>query len=226
MSFLDNVSFDQIIDFASTHTEMTVGIILALFTGWISLSEARIYLKHRSSRDNLILSLTGFFAGLVLIIFQDFLLGILTSFLLLVLIQTYDLRNTPIWYELMKATAATYFVTWAGWVASMITGDGRIFGFTFNFSIYVFLGLAFYYFGKRFILVSRIMSPQVLYLTIFGIAYIVILKFDISNYYAGDIVAIKFEFDADGTPAQDLTLWQLVAEAVVYSNGDEIENVR
>jgi hypothetical protein len=51
-------------------------------------------------------------------------------------------------------------------------------------------------------------------------------KFDISNYYAGDIVAIKFEFDADGTPAQDLTLWQLVAEAVVYSNGDEIENVR
>ena len=51
-------------------------------------------------------------------------------------------------------------------------------------------------------------------------------KFDISNYYAGDIVAIRFEFDADGSPAQDLTLWQLVAEAVIYSPGDEIEDVR
>ncbi|MCG3217500.1 MAG: M48 family metalloprotease [Candidatus Heimdallarchaeota archaeon] len=182
MSFLDNVSYDQIIDFASNHPEMTVGFFLAFLTGWISLSEARIYLKHRSSRDNLILSLTGLLGGVILIVFEDFLLGILTSFLLLVLIQTYDLRNTPIWFELMIATAATYFVTWAGWVASMVTGIDRIFGITFNFSIYVFLGIAFYFFGKRFILVSRIMSPQVLYLTIFGIAYIVILRFNISDY--------------------------------------------
>ncbi|MHA1912396.1 MAG: M48 family metalloprotease [Candidatus Kariarchaeaceae archaeon] len=182
MSFLDNLSYDQIFDFATNHPEMTVGFILTFFMGWISLSEARVYIKHRSSRDNLILSLTGLLAGLVLIGFQDFLLSILTSFLLLVLIQTYDLRNTPIWFELMIATAATYFVTWAGWVASMITGIDRIFGITFNFSIYVFLGIAFYFFGKKFILVSRIMSPQVLYLTIFGIAYIVILRFNISDY--------------------------------------------
>lgn len=51
-------------------------------------------------------------------------------------------------------------------------------------------------------------------------------KFDISDYYAGDIVAIRFEFDADGSPAQDLTLWQFVVEAVVSANGDEIEDVR
>jgi Zn-dependent protease with chaperone function len=182
MSFLDNVSYDQIFDFASNHPEMTVGFILTLFTGWISLSEARIYIKHRSSRDNLILALTGVLAGLILIVFQDFLLSILTSFLVLVIIQTYDLRKTPIWYELMQATTATYFVTWAGWVASMITGIDRIFGITFNFSIYVFLAIAFYHFGKRFILVSRIMSPQVLYLTIFGIAYVVILRFKISDF--------------------------------------------
>jgi hypothetical protein len=51
-------------------------------------------------------------------------------------------------------------------------------------------------------------------------------RFDISNYYAGDIVAIRLELDAEGSPAQDLTLWQLVVEAVVFSVGDEIEGIR
>jgi hypothetical protein len=51
-------------------------------------------------------------------------------------------------------------------------------------------------------------------------------KYDISEFYAGDIVSLRFELDADGSPAQDLTLWQFVVEAVVFSNGDEIENVR
>jgi hypothetical protein len=50
--------------------------------------------------------------------------------------------------------------------------------------------------------------------------------FDISNFYAGDIVAIRFEYTSDGSPAQDAIIWDLSVESVNFSNGGEITNVR
>ena len=38
--------------------------------------------------------------------------------------------------------------------------------------IFVFIIMALIFFGKKFILVSRLMSPQVLYLVLFGLIYV------------------------------------------------------
>lgn len=50
--------------------------------------------------------------------------------------------------------------------------------------------------------------------------------FDISNYYAGDVVAIRFELTGGGAPSQDAIVWDLSVESVNFSNGGEITNVR
>jgi hypothetical protein len=50
--------------------------------------------------------------------------------------------------------------------------------------------------------------------------------FDISSFYAGDLIAIRFELDTDGTPTQDVIVWDLSVESVNFANGGEITNVR
>ena len=46
-------------------------------------------------------------------------------------------------------------------------------------------------------------------------------NFDISSYYEGDIVAIRFELEDDGTPNQDISVWAITVEGVKFTEGKE-----
>lgn len=46
--------------------------------------------------------------------------------------------------------------------------------------------------------------------------------FDISSYYEGDIIAVRFELDDDGTPSQDVSVWALTVEGVNFTEGKEL----
>jgi hypothetical protein len=46
--------------------------------------------------------------------------------------------------------------------------------------------------------------------------------YDISSYYEGDIVAVRFELDNDGTPNQDVSVWALTVEGVKFTEGKEL----
>jgi len=43
--------------------------------------------------------------------------------------------------------------------------------------------------------------------------------FDINGYYEGDLIFIRFELEDDGSPNQDLTVWTLILNGVVFSDG-------
>jgi len=43
--------------------------------------------------------------------------------------------------------------------------------------------------------------------------------FDINGYYEGDLILIRFEMDNDGTPNQDITVWSIILNGVVFSDG-------
>ena len=46
--------------------------------------------------------------------------------------------------------------------------------------------------------------------------------YDISSYYEGDIVAVRFELVDDGTPNQDVSVWALTVEGVKFTEGKEL----
>ena len=47
---------------------------------------------------------------------------------------------------------------------------------------------------------------------------------DISNYYDGDLIAIRLELDDDGSQNADITIWALSVEGVRYTNGKILQD--
>ena len=46
--------------------------------------------------------------------------------------------------------------------------------------------------------------------------------FDISSYYAQDLIIVRVELDDDGTPNQDVVVWSVNIEGVAYTDGREL----
>jgi len=46
--------------------------------------------------------------------------------------------------------------------------------------------------------------------------------YDISSYYEGDIVAVRFELTDDGSPNQDVTVWALKIDGVKFTKGKNL----
>jgi hypothetical protein len=42
---------------------------------------------------------------------------------------------------------------------------------------------------------------------------------DVSSYYEGDMIAVRFELDDDGTPNQNIVIWGLIIEGVMFADG-------
>jgi hypothetical protein len=46
--------------------------------------------------------------------------------------------------------------------------------------------------------------------------------FPIADYYEGDLVVLRLELDADGTPVQDLVVWTFAADGVEFTTGGRL----
>ena len=154
-------------------------IVLAVIGLVLTLSELKQVLKHDSTSDQLIFWLMVLLAGLVTIAFQDLILGLLAGMSILMVVETIKMRDTPVWGKLIAATTVTYMVILIGRAAQVIhdlivqpeVPDDFIFATSFNLAFPIFLIISFIFFGRKFILVSRFSSPQVVYLFLFGIVY-------------------------------------------------------
>ena len=188
-------------NYIKANTVIGIGLLLFLFGLIMFLSALRVKLQRGGDEADLVLSFAIFVTGLLMATFNDVLIGVLTGIMIVMIHQTYKLRDTPVWKELMIASTITYGFIFLGKVIQMIytavthapKGDQRIFGLAFNLSFYVFILIAFIFFGKKFILVSRFSSPQMIYLGLFGVVYIVILKtglrnFDYLHYFSSKLV--------------------------------------
>ena len=148
-----------------------IGLVIALLGLLFLISEIKTKIQHGTTSENLMLAFIGLTFGLVLVFLSAWVLAVALSFFVLALYQTYQLRESPVWRELMITSVATYFVLLVGTVGDkiyeMVTGEKeqRFLGWSYNVMIYVFLIMALIFFGKKFVLVSRLMSPQILYLT-------------------------------------------------------------
>ncbi|MCE7736639.1 MAG: M48 family metalloprotease [Candidatus Heimdallarchaeota archaeon] len=176
-------TIDDIWNWFGDNSILGLGIILIFFGFFFGLSELKIYLKHNSTADQLILWSMVFTAGVITTIFNDFVFGLLIGISIIMIIETVKLWDTPVWGKLMAATTASYLVILLGKAGQILYDyivkpdkpNEQIFSTAFNISFYVFIIVAFVFFGRKFILVSRLSSPQIVYLFLFGMMYGVVV---------------------------------------------------
>ncbi len=166
----------------------TVNQVFAFIVGLISLFiffiELRKWTKYHSSSDLMELSFVLSLASFSYFMIPDVLLPILVGICALMIIGTYEIRESYVWFRLMVSFTATYLVILIAYiVGEFILKDPRIFGLAWNFSFWVLLIVAFLFFGKKFLLVSRFMSPTYVYVILYFIAYIFILQLGLDLQY-------------------------------------------
>lgn len=211
--------------FSGDNLGVTLGYLLAIICGVFILTELYTIITQKNEPDLVMMLLAGVFGGVVQGVTRDPLLAILVALCWLMIFSLWTIRESPVWRELMLASLISYIVVLIGrtvqrimemWVAYRgydietyarwgLTGQ-QWFGISWNIFIYVFFILCIIFFGRRFFLVSRLTSPQIIYLLLFALSYVVLYQFSgdkgIPTFYYGGIsqeVADRLLFGSFGT---------------------------
>ncbi|MHA1739011.1 MAG: M48 family metallopeptidase [Candidatus Heimdallarchaeota archaeon] len=186
LSYLGNPS----LWFTSEYIGQTLGFIIAILVALFMATELYSVLRHNNEPDLLMMLLTVLISGLVQGFTADLLLAILSGLCWLMIYSVYTIRESPVWRELMIASLISYLVILAGRIMQFVIElslgkDGTLggmtgsqyFGIAWNVFIYIFLILCLIFFGRRFFLVSRLTSPQIIYLLLFAVSYLFLYNF-------------------------------------------------
>ncbi len=211
--------------FSSENLGSTLGYLLAIICGVFILTELYTIITQKNDPDLVMMLLAGVLGGIVQGITRDPLLAILVGLCWLMIYSVWTIRESPVWRELMLASLISYIVVLIGRtiqrVMEMYTlrkyGENTIlkiwgltgqqfFGISWNIFIYVFFILCIIFFGRRFFLVSRLTSPQIIYLLLFALSYVILYQFSgesgIPTIYFGGVdqsIADRLLFASFGT---------------------------
>ncbi|MBD3192355.1 MAG: M48 family metalloprotease [Candidatus Heimdallarchaeota archaeon] len=184
--------------FSAENYQKTIGFIIAIFCFLLLLTELYTVIRQKESPDMAIILSAGVLAGLVQGFTADVLLAILVLLCCLMVYSVWSIRQSPVWRELMIASLISYSVILVGRIIQVITElknwasiwgltGQQWFGIAWNSFIYVFFIMCIIFFGRRFFLVSRLTSPQIIYLMLFAISYLILYQFksNLNFYYPG-----------------------------------------
>jgi Zn-dependent protease with chaperone function len=170
----------------------------------IFILELRKFLKYRSYPDLLELSGIGAIATALFAITGDILLSGLAGILALMIIATFEVRENTIWVRMMGAFTISYgfffIMVLLGYLSTRTISSiglniknilislglsenidiNQFFvGIGYNLVLWVMVVTAFILFGRKFIIVTRFISPQMVYLVLYLVVLIVILGLDL-----------------------------------------------
>jgi len=157
-----------------------------LISSFLLLNDAYKWLKFKS-RGDYELSLLGSIFFFLLFFTDDLLLGILVALFIIMVIETYDIRESKIWSRLMFTFTISYGYLLFFYVLSKIASawfyvpdnvSEGIFGFGLSTTLWVILITSFIFFGRKFILVSRFLSPNYIYLFVYALTYVIIIQLE------------------------------------------------
>lgn len=167
----------------------------------IFLLELRKYLKYRAFPDLMELSGVGGMAAGLFALTGDILLAVLAAILALMIIGCFEIRENPIWFRMMVTFTFSYgfffvmvvlgFVTaqvypsFGNNIKELLISAGfspniqiqQFFvGIGYNLVLWIMVLTAFIVFGRKFIIVTRFISPQMVYLVLYLVVLLLILQ--------------------------------------------------
>ncbi len=179
--------------------QILAGIISIILT-IVFLLELRKYLKYHAFPDVMELSSIAMMATGLYALTGDFLLAGLAGILGMMIIGAFEIRENPIWFRMMITFTISYgfffimvvlgFITTKTFpsigetlkdvlisigFSSTIEINQFFVGIGYNLVLYIMILTAFIIFGKKFIIVTRFISPQMVYVVLYLIALMIVL---------------------------------------------------
>ncbi len=173
-----------------------ISIILAV----VFLLEFRKYMKYHAFPDVMELSGIAAMATGLFAITGDLLLSGLAGILAMMIIGSFEIRENPIWFRMMITFTVSYGFFFIMVVLGFLTtktfppfGEALkeflisvgfndtininqfFVGIGYNLVLYIMILTALIIFGKKFIIVTRFISPQMVYLVLYLIALMFVL---------------------------------------------------
>jgi len=198
--------------------EQLLAGVITIVLAVIFFLELRKYLKYHAFPDLMELSGIGVMATGLFSLTGDILLAGLAGILALMIIGSFEVRENPIWFRMMVTFTISYgfffLMVALGFLTTKVFSllgvtikefllslglspniDIQQFfvGIGYNLVLWIMILTAFLVFGKKFIVVTRFISPQMVYLVLYLVALLVILQIDlpeITKYFAIFIVNI------------------------------------
>ncbi|MHA2052522.1 MAG: M48 family metallopeptidase [Candidatus Hodarchaeales archaeon] len=193
------IDIQDLIDSFSAEQKLSALISIGLFI--IFFLEVRKYLKYRSYPDIMELSGIGVLTTTLFTFTNDFLLSGLAGVLGIMIIGTFEVRENPIWARMMGTFTISYgfffVMVLIGFISTEVIPDLGVSiknflvdigfndsiemkqfftGIGYNLIIWVMVLTAFILFGRKFIIVTRFISPQMTYLILYLVALLLILQ--------------------------------------------------
>ncbi|MFX0085971.1 MAG: M48 family metalloprotease [Candidatus Hodarchaeota archaeon] len=179
--------------------QILAGIISIMLT-IVFLLELRKYLKYHAFPDVMELSGIAMMATGLYALTGDFLLAGLAGILGMMIIGAFEIRENPIWFRMMITFTISYgfffIMVVLGFIStktfpsigetlkdvlisigfsSTIEINQFFVGIGYNLVLYIMILTAFIIFGKKFIIVTRFISPQMVYVVLYLIALMIVL---------------------------------------------------
>ncbi len=152
------------------------GLIAVLLMVLIA-SDVFKYLRYRTREETLELAALGATASFAYFLSGDLLLSALIFLFVSMVLGTLSVRKSEIWFKMTLVFTITYGYVLGGYLlGTFILKDDRIFGITWVSSFWILLILSFVVFGRKYLLVSRFLSPNYVYLFLYILVYLFILQ--------------------------------------------------
>ncbi|MHA1720696.1 MAG: M48 family metalloprotease [Promethearchaeota archaeon] len=160
----------------SLSTPIDIGLWSAFGTVWIILiNEGISWVKNgkRSEWSDLVVIIFLFIS--VYLLTHDIFNSFIGAFSLYLLFGIYELKEYEVLNKILLITVITYnFIFFAGILDSILGKEGLWRDTAFSMSFWLMLVLGFAFFGRRYMVVFRFMSPQYLTLALYLVAWMAI----------------------------------------------------
>jgi len=111
----------------------------------------------------------------IFFLFKDLMTSFMGAFFIYLLLGRSEVKEYEVLSKLLDISLITYAVIFFSGIISRIVNNDIIINTAFSFSIWLILGLGFVYFGRKYIVVFRFMSPEYLTLLLYVLAWLVVI---------------------------------------------------
>ncbi|GAH66356.1 unnamed protein product, partial [marine sediment metagenome] len=115
----------------------------------------------------------AFLFCLIFFLLKDLMTSFMGAFFIYLLLGRSEVKEYEVLSKLLDISLITYAVIFFSGIISRIINNDIILNIAFSFSIWLILGLGFAYFGRKYIVVFRFLSPEYLTLLLYVLAWLV-----------------------------------------------------
>jgi len=112
---------------------------------------------------------------LIFFLFKDLLTSFMGAIFIYLLLGRSEVKEYEIISKLLDISLITYAVIFFSGIISRIINNDIILNTAFSFSFWLLLALGFAYFGRKYLIVFRFMSPEYLTLLLYVIAWLAVI---------------------------------------------------